>query len=52
MAMVKLINKFGMVSFVEESRKMEHLENFGYKDPDAEEAEEKKTVEKKTAEKK
>lgn len=49
MKMVKLINKFGMVSFVEESRKQEYIEEFEYKDPDPEV---KEKVEKKTAEKK
>lgn len=46
MRMVKLINKFGMVSFVEENRKKEYIEEFGYKDPNAEKKAEKKTAEK------
>lgn len=46
MAMVKLINKFGMVSFVEESRKKEYIEKFGYKDPSAKKQAEKKSAEK------
>lgn len=47
MKMVKLINKFGMISFVEESRKQEYIEEFEYKDPEVKEKVEKKTAEKK-----
>lgn len=46
MKMVKLINKFGMVSFVEENRKKEYIEKFGYKDPNAKKKAEKPSAEK------